>query len=230
MECEGVPVVMWVYNRVVASEAFDEVWVATDDERIAEVVNDHGGAAMMTAADHQSGTDRVYEVVRKRECASVVNVQGDEPLVPPLLLKKMAEAVRMVDDNTLLTAVTYATITEWKEPNVVKAVVDNDNNALYFSRSPIPYGRDAVPEKIVKHIGIYGFTRGGIERFCGFAPGKLEQYEQLEQLRALEYGMKIRAMQCDYQPIGIDTTEDLERFRALMKGSRTQNGRSRDEL
>lgn len=211
----GKPLIMWVYDRAKESGAFDKIVVATDHDKIFSVVKHSGGEAIMTSSDHPRGTDRVFEVVQKIPCRFVVNLQGDEPDVPLSILQDFSSMVRTIDDNSLLTIASHATIEDRDNPNVVKVVLTKDQKALYFSRSAIPFDRDKVGCKILKHKGIYGFSFESLRKFCGFAQGELEKCESLEQLRALEYGMEIRCMIRDFESIGIDTPEDLERFRCF---------------
>lgn len=218
-EIEGIPLIVWVYRNARDSKAFDETIVATDNSRIAAVVEAAGGSAVLTSPDHVSGTDRVFEVARKCSCTHIVNVQGDEPRIPHALLQNFSKTLTQIDDNSLLTIVSHATIEEKNSPNVVKAVLGRKQHALYFSRSAIPFERESCAP-CLKHIGIYGFTRSSIERFCSFPPGELEQTERLEQLRALENEMSILCMIHDFESIGIDTPEELELFRKIVAGNR----------
>jgi 3-deoxy-manno-octulosonate cytidylyltransferase (CMP-KDO synthetase) len=214
LEIKGKPLIMWVYDAAMASGAFDAVVVATDHDGIFETVERLGGKAVMTAATHQRGTDRVFEAAKQIPHDFVVNLQGDEPTVPPELLRNFAAAlVRRIDDNSLLTCISNATIENMQSPHVVKVVVNREQEALYFSRSPIPCDVDRVSATFKRHAGIYGFSRKSLERFCSFAPGALEQIEKLEQLRALENGMRIVCMEEDYIGVGIDTPADLQKFR-----------------
>ncbi len=214
VEIDGLPLVMWVYSCAKKAKVFDRIVVATDDRRIAETVERHGGEAMMTDAGHRSGTDRIFEVSGRIPCGYFVNLQGDEPQVPASLLADFCAAVRRLDDFTLLTVVSHATIKEIDNPNVVKAVLDAGGGALYFSRSPIPYDRDKTGSAVFfRHRGIYGFSRKGLERYCTFPEGTLERREKLEQLRALEFGMRIKCLIRDYESAGIDTPDDLAAFR-----------------
>jgi 3-deoxy-manno-octulosonate cytidylyltransferase (CMP-KDO synthetase) len=213
LEIAGVPLVMWAYNRAVESGAFTQVVVATDDTRIVDVVRAHGGTAVMTASTHVSGTDRVREVVESVPCDFVVNLQGDEPDVPATLLREFVARLVHVGANSLLTCVCDGTIEHRDNPNVVKVVLNARSEALYFSRAGIPFDRTGIATGVVRHIGIYGFSREGIRRFCGFAVGALEQVEMLEQLRALEQGMTIVCVKTSYDGCGIDTPEDLAAFR-----------------
>ncbi len=214
VEINGLPLVMWVYACAQRSQVFDRIVVATDDERIVRTVEHHGGEAVMTAAHHKSGTDRVFEASQKIPCGYIVNLQGDEPYLPVELLAGFCAAVRGIDDFTLLTVVSHATITGIDNPNVVKAVLDAENRALYFSRSPIPYDRDGSGRAaFFRHVGIYGYSAAGLERYCTFPEGKLERLERLEQLRALEFGMRIKCIVHDFESVGIDTPDDLAAFR-----------------
>lgn len=213
IDIHGKPLVMWVYDNAVASNAFGAVCVATDDQRILDAVRSCGGAAVMTDSHHQSGTDRACEAAQAYGRRFVVNLQGDEPRLPAHVLRDFTQAlVKVVDDNSLLTIVSHATINEKSNPNIVKAVLNERNEALYFSRACIPYDRDGGQKTFLKHTGIYGFTRVGLQRFCTLTPGTLEQCEKLEQLRALERGMRIHCLQRDYRSFGIDTLDDLKEF------------------
>lgn len=211
-EINGLPLVMWVYNRARAAEVFDRVVVATDDQRIYDAVTFHGGEAIFTSSEHPRGTDRVFEASAKINASRIVNLQGDEPLIPPEVLQNFVAQLKKTDHNTLLTIASHATIEERNNPHVVKVVMNRLGEALYFSRSPLPYDVQGNGE-FLKHKGIYGFTAEGLARFCGFPQGELEKRESLEQLRALEYGMKIRCQISDFESIGIDTPEDLQNFR-----------------
>lgn len=212
----GRPMIIWVYERAVKSGAFDHVVVATDHEEILSAVKKHGGDAIMTSPNHPRGTDRVFEVVSKMKCDFVVNLQGDEPNVPVEILRDFSSEVKKIDDNSLLTIASNATIEERDNPNVVKVVLNRFQKALYFSRYPIPYDRDKTGVRLLKHKGIYGFSSDSLTKFCSFPQGELEKAESLEQLRALEYGMEIRCIIREFESIGIDTPEDLELFRCLV--------------
>lgn len=213
----GTPLVMWAYRRALESGVFGRVCVATDDTRVMDAVRQHGGDAVMTSPDHRTGTDRVCEVARGADCDFVVNLQGDEPDVPLGLLRSFVGGLSLIDSNSLLTCVADATIEQMSDPNVVKVVVDREGAALYFSRAPIPFDRAGGRGGALMHVGIYGFTRDGLVRFCSFPSGRLEQTEMLEQLRALEYGMKIRCLTTTYLGKGIDTPADLEAFERLAR-------------
>jgi 3-deoxy-manno-octulosonate cytidylyltransferase (CMP-KDO synthetase) len=212
-EINGLPLVMWVYKRACESGAFDNVIVATDDHRIQTIVEQFNGQSIMTSPDHPRGTDRIFEVIQHVDCKHVVNLQGDEPDIPVEIIQDFSKEVKKIDDNSLLTIVSHATIEDRVNPNCVKAVLNINNEALYFSRSPIPYDRDNIGGTTLKHKGIYGFSKNSLIRFCKYPQGNLEKLESLEQLRALEYGMKIKCLIRNFESSGIDTPEDLELFR-----------------
>ena len=207
----GKPMICRVYERAKLAKSVDEVIVATDDKRILNAVEKNFGRAMMTRADHKTGTDRLAEVAEKFPDAEViVNVQGDEPLIEGSLID---ELIAQFDDADLQMATVAVELTEdaeIKNPNNVKVVIDKNNNALYFSRSPIPYPRNFGKSKVYKHIGIYAYRRKFLLNFAQMTPTPLEETESLEQLRALENGYKIRVIKSNCKFIGVDTEEDLK--------------------
>jgi 3-deoxy-manno-octulosonate cytidylyltransferase (CMP-KDO synthetase) len=216
---KGIPLVMWVYNRVVEADVFDDVIVATDSARIRDTVRRLGGTAVMTSPKNRSGTDRACEAVQRIACGYVVNVQGDEPEIPVRILRDVGKNLSAIDDYSLLTCATNATIDEIDNPHVVKVVLARSGDALYFSRAAIPHSRDGGRRTVLKHIGIYGFTRTGLKRFCRLPRSKLESIEALEQLRALEGGMRVHCLVRAYRGGGIDTAADLAAFRRRVGGA-----------
>ena len=207
----GKPMICRVYERAINSKLADEIIVATDDERIFQAVEKNSGRAMMTRADHKTGTDRLAEVAEKFPDAEViVNVQGDEPLIEASLIDELIE--QFADENLQMATVATELFDEeeMKNPNNVKVVIDKKNNALYFSRSLIPYPRNAGKAKVYKHIGIYAYRRNFLLDYAKMEPTELEKSESLEQLRALENGFKIRVIKSDCKFIGVDTEEDLK--------------------
>ncbi|MBN2037197.1 MAG: 3-deoxy-manno-octulosonate cytidylyltransferase [Chitinispirillaceae bacterium] len=223
-EVRGLPLVMWAYRSAERARVFEKIIVATDDERIRDAVEKHGGIAVMTSRHHASGTDRVCEAAMNEPCEYVVNLQGDEPDLPAGLLADFVEKLREADDKTLLTTASYATISEIENPDVVKVVLDARERALYFSRSIIPFDREKGEGRFLRHCGIYGFTRRGLQRFCSLPQGVLEKREHLEQLRALEFGMTVRCLVRDHASCGIDTPEDLAAFRAHVEQTYGKTG------
>jgi len=225
----GQSLIQRVWSRAVASGAASVV-IATDDERILQAAREFGAQAVMTAATHASGTDRVAEVVRERRWADeelVVNVQGDEPAIDPALIAALATALRSHPEVDIATAVApVASLAEFLDPNCVKAVRAGDGRALYFSRAPVPWPRDTLVEGrparfegAWRHIGIYGYRVRSLLQFAGWEPTPLELTEKLEQLRAMEHGMHIELVTIAVSPpAGVDTPEDLKRVRALYEG------------
>ena len=196
--------------------------MATDDARIAAAVDAFGGVARLTRSSHQSGTDRLAEVAEDLPCEIVVNVQGDEPLIEPEMIEQAIaplEADAALHMSTLRRHIVDEA--DYKNPNVVKVVVDRDGSALYFSRSPIPHARGGAVTAY-RHVGLYAYRRSFLLAYARLQPTPLELAESLEQLRALEHGFRIRTIETHYDSIGVDTPEDLERVRRLVTaGART---------
>jgi len=220
----GKPMIQWVWERARASGAA-EVIIATDDERIVTACRAFGAEAQMTAATHLSGTDRLAEVAARRGFGDehiVVNVQGDEPLIPPQNIADLAQALHQHTDCDIATPVArFESAAQWQDPNCVKAVRGLDGRALYFSRAPIPWPRDAIPGSLPgeawHHIGLYAYRVRSLRQFAMHPPGTLELIEKLEQLRALEHGMRIHLLLVSaIPPVGVDTPEDLRRVRAAL--------------
>jgi 3-deoxy-manno-octulosonate cytidylyltransferase (CMP-KDO synthetase) len=226
----GKPMVVRVVEAALKSSTTD-VCVATDDERVRSAVMAHGHRAVMTRADHASGTDRIVETVDAmgwRDEEVVVNVQGDEPLIEPALIDAVADVLKVSHCRTSTAMSTaahpLASVADFFNPNVVKVVCDAAGRALYFSRAPIPWARDAfakdrgaLPENLggLRHIGIYGYTCGFLREYGKLPPSSVEGIEALEQLRVLWHGHVIRVAVVDHPPQpGVDTPEDLERVRA----------------
>jgi 3-deoxy-manno-octulosonate cytidylyltransferase (CMP-KDO synthetase) len=213
---DGRPMIEHVYRRVESSKSISKVIVATDDLRIATTVTGFGGNVRLTRA-HETGTDRLAEVVASLDYDVIVNVQGDEPLIDP---RAITEAVQPFRDPTIQMTTLYRRINnpaELSNPNVVKVVLDRGGFALYFSRAPIPHTRDPRGgwPPLYKHIGLYAYRRSVLLVLASLEPTPLERAESLEQLRALEHGIRIKAVETAYDSIGVDTPEDLEQVRRL---------------
>jgi 3-deoxy-manno-octulosonate cytidylyltransferase (CMP-KDO synthetase) len=220
-EIDGRPMIEHVYRRASAARLVSAVIVATDDERIARAVEAFGGEARLTSASHQSGTDRLAEVARSLSCDLVVNVQGDEPLIEPAMID---EAIAPFGPDPSLAMSTLRRLVDdphdLQNPNVTKVVVDREGYALYFSRAAVPFVRDGCPPAPAwRHIGLYVYRRECLLRLAGLAPTALERSEALEQLRALEHGIRIKAVETRHDSIGVDTPADLERVRRLFRPS-----------
>jgi len=207
------PMIQWVYERSLQAKSLDEVIVATDDQRILEAVEKFGGKVRMTSDQHQSGTDRIAEIARDIDADIVVNIQGDEPLIEPSVID---DAVRPLAENPSLDMGTLAcklpSDVDPADPNMVKVLFDDSGRALYFSRSPIPFYRDANPSDQVywQHIGLYVYRRDFLLKFTSWAPTSLEQAESLEQLRALEHGVAIHVETTEFHSTAVDTEADLK--------------------
>jgi len=217
----GRPMIEWVYERAQAAGLVDSVTVATDDERVLAAVASFGGRAVMTSSAHASGTERVAEAARAVDAGIIVNIQGDEPLIEPEMIDA---AIRpMLDDPSLELCTLKTRITcsgEYLDANAVKVVTDADGFALYFSRSPVPYSRTPLfgeggggHSVAYKHIGLYVYRRDLLMRYSSLPKSPLERAEGLEQLRALQAGVRIRVVETRFNPPSVDTPEDLERVR-----------------
>lgn len=215
----GKPMIQYVYEAARKSRSLSEVIVATDDERIMRAVRQFGGEAVMTAAGHASGTDRVAEVARTRDVDVVVNIQGDEPLIQPRMIDECVEALQHSDGAGLSTLMKRISEDGFHDPAVVKVVCDARGRALYFSRSLIPYPRARTAGfAVFEHIGLYAYTKECLLRLAALPPARLELIEGLEQLRALENGIAIQVIetQCGGDLISVDTAENLERVREIL--------------
>lgn len=223
----------WVYERALASGARD-VLIATDDPAIAAAANGFGAVARMTSTAHASGTDRLAELAaieRWSEADIVVNVQGDEPLIPPAIIRQVATLLESDPEAAIATLATpVESLAEFLDPNAVKVVADSRGRALYFSRAPVPWHRDGAPagfpsqrvfEGARRHIGMYAYRVGALRRLAALRPTALEKAEKLEQLRALEHGLVIRVADAAEKPgPDVNTAEDLERVAALVGAAR----------
>jgi 3-deoxy-manno-octulosonate cytidylyltransferase (CMP-KDO synthetase) len=235
LEIAGKPLILHTLEQTRQAKNIDRVMVATDDERILAVVREHGGEAILTSAEHQSGSDRIAEVAENLpEGSIIVNVQGDEPTIPPRTIELAVEAILNDDAANIATVCEkIEDIRDVLSPDVVKIVTDRDGYALYFSRSPVPFPREAVkkygglenalraePELLAlfrKHTGLYVYRREDLLKFTALEQSALEKTEMLEQLRALENGARIKVVEASESSIGVDTEEDFERVRAIIE-------------
>ncbi len=221
----GKPLVQHVWERSLLAKNISRILIATDDERIAMVARKFGAEVVMTSPDHPSGTDRIAEVATKlRGVTHFINVQGDEPLIDPLLIEKLATTMLRSPAIAMITAATpFEDFREAENPNTVKVVLDRSGNALYFSRSPIPFHRDTpdLESKVIPllHLGIYGYRRDTLRKLVNLAPTPLELSEKLEQLRALENGISIRVIQTTHQGVGVDTPEDAKKVEKILRSN-----------
>jgi 3-deoxy-manno-octulosonate cytidylyltransferase (CMP-KDO synthetase) len=217
----GKPLVRHVWERCLEAGCFDQIIIATDDMRIAEAGFDFGAEVALTATDHPSGTDRIAEVARKLKKASIVfNIQGDEPLIDPGLLQQLTRKLKESRHIQIITAAAPLSPEEFASEQNVKVVFDHQGDALYFSRSGIPFRRGSIEISTYRHLGIYGYRRKALLEFVKMPPSSLEQAEQLEQLRALENGMKIRVIVSQANSPGVDTLEDATQVERLILSRR----------
>jgi len=221
----GKPMIQRVHEQVKKATRVHRVIVATDDKKIADAVTRFGGEVVMTPPDVRTGTDRVALVARTLDNADIiVNVQGDEPLIPPQMIDEVVSLLAL-DPTALVGTLVQKIISqdELNNPNTVKVVIDRDGYACYFSRAPIPYLRDETESEILSqhvwygHLGIYAFRKKFLAQFYSWDQSKLEKVEKLEQLRIIEHGYKIKTAVTEYRSISVDTPEDVERIRAIIK-------------
>jgi len=217
----GKPMVQRVYERAKLARSASRVIVATDDERIVKAVEAFGGEARMTRPDHRTGTERIAEVAAHSEGDIFVNVQGDEPLLDPQAVDTAVSSLLEDPPAAISTvAVPIKTPGDIMDPNVVKTVLDFDGNALYFSRAPIPWVRDTAAHQVVrhlKHLGLYVFQRDALLEYPTLPQGELERIEQLEQLRWMENGWKIRVAEVEHDAVSVDVPADVERVEKLLR-------------
>ena len=219
----GKPMIQRVYERSRQARALDELYVATDDERIFQVVGRFGGHPIMTSPDHPSGTDRLAEAVQSMDVEVVVNIQGDQPFIDPVMIDEVVEP--LLDDASIgMSTLMHPIYTDedLQDPAVVKVVVDRAGFALYFSRSLIPYPREAEPHEVYEHVGLYAYRREFLLKIAELAPTPLEKVEALEQLRVLEHGYRIRvvATQCEdneFSGFSVDTPADIARAESMLR-------------
>lgn len=211
IEINGVPMIIRVCKQVKRAKLVDDIIVATDDKRIFDVVKDAGFKAEMTSKRHKSGSDRIAEVVKKIKCDIVVNVQGDEPFIPPLNIDKVIKSLTE-DKNVVVSTLCIRLVSdkEISDPNKVKVIVDRSGNAIYFSRSLIPFNRTGKKVNYFKHIGLYAYRRDFLLEFTKLKPSPLETAESLEQLRIIENGYKIKVVEVFRDSISVDTKDDLK--------------------
>jgi 3-deoxy-manno-octulosonate cytidylyltransferase (CMP-KDO synthetase) len=228
LDLKGKSVVQRVYEQCLKAKNIDEVYIATDNQEVKESCMKFTENIIMTSSSHCSGTDRIAEAVQKIDCDIVINVQGDEPFIEPLLIEKIADS--FLDSSTIMVSAFHKIkhIKDLKNSNVVKVTIDKNSNALYFSRSIIPHHRDKwntllehytiIPEplKFYRHLGIYGYTKDFLLEYSNMEETYLEKLEKLEQLRVLENGYKIKMIETDYNSIGIDTQEDYQKALELV--------------
>ncbi len=215
---DGKPMVQRVWERACQAKKLSRVIVACDDKRIADCVESVGGKAMLTRADHPNGSSRVAEVASREDADVFINIQGDEPMINPQVIDQLAECFADASIQVATLAVRKKDQEDYQSPNVVKVVCDSKGDALYFSRSPLPYYRE-MPQafSFLKHLGIYGYRKDFLLQFVTWKTSALEDAEKLEQLRILEKGFRIRVLETAYDSLSVDTAEDLAAVEAKIK-------------
>ena len=225
---KGKPMIQWVFEQTSKAKSVSEVIVATDDSRILDTVNNFGGNAIMTSANHESGTDRVAEVIRNKNCEIVVNVQGDEPLIPPVNIDLVVQPLLQgIPESTVTLRILIKSYDNLLDRNITKVVVNKSSSALYFSKAMIPWDRDDIIQNSsvdplkpfwYKHIGLYAYRKNFLMEFGSLPTSGLEQIEKLEQLRILENGYNIRVVETNLDSIGVDCIEDLVMIEKRLSG------------
>jgi len=214
----GKPMIQRVYERACLARRPQQVLVATDHQLVYDAVRKFGGNVIMTSPDHPTGTDRLAEVAEHYPDVDVIiNVQGDEPLIAPEIIDQLAGAFDNDPDLKMATLATVMDEREYNMPSAVKVVTNLAGDALYFSRSLLPYPRVNIGQPVYKHIGIYAYRRDFLLTYAKLPPTPLERTESLEQLRALEHGYRIKVLITDFKSIGVDTPEDLDRVNAYFR-------------
>ena len=221
VQLAGKPMIQRVYERAKLARTASRVIVATDDDRVLQAVGDFGGEALMTRMDHRTGTERVAEVAAHVDGDVFVNVQGDEPLLDPAAVDTAVNSLLEEPNADVATVATpIRTPADIMDPNVVKTVLDFDGNALYFSRAPVPWVRDTASKiqvRHLKHLGLYVFQRAALLEYPTLPQGELERIEQLEQLRWMENGVKIRVAEVEHDAVSVDVPEDVARVEKLLQ-------------
>ncbi|MGD2294208.1 MAG: 3-deoxy-manno-octulosonate cytidylyltransferase [Candidatus Aminicenantes bacterium] len=202
----GKPMIQWVYERAGQARSLDKLIVATDDRRIFDACKSFGADVRRTSSEHKSGTERVAEVAEGLESPIIVNIQGDEPLINPLMIDDLIQALQENSVSMVTLAAKTEDLDKLEDSNIVKVVMDGDKNALYFSRSPIPH---RPTDYFWQHIGIYGYQRDFLLKFCSLRETRLEKTEKLEQLRVLESGYRIKIIETQHPGLSVDTPADI---------------------
>ncbi len=217
IKVQDKPIIQWVYEKAQQAKLADIIIVATDDQRIYDAVRSFGGNVEMTSTEHKCGSDRIKEVVmRHPDISYIVNLQGDEPLIKP---ESIDEVIKNVKDDVsadISTLIRKISSEDAENPNLVKCVIDKFGYAMYFSRAKIPFERNLGKSDFYGHLGIYGYKRESLIKMTELPQSSYEQAESLEQLRALQNGMRIKTSIVDFVPVGIDTAEDLEKFKNIV--------------
>lgn len=213
----GIPMIQRVYRQVEKAGCFEQIIVATDDQRIAQIVEGFGGVAVLTSSDLRSGTERVWAVMKTKSYGAVVNIQGDEPLISEELVAGVHQALVSGKTEVVTAAFWSISYEDFVSPHVVKVVLNRENQALYFSRSPIPYAPKGEFSGFYQHVGIYGYTRDALDSFFHSTESSLEKSEKLEQLRFLEGCRNVQVLITPYRTHGVDVPGDVDRIEKILR-------------
>ena len=213
----GIPMIERVYRRVESADRFSHIIVATDDERIVEVVENFGGKAILTSPNIGSGTERVWAAIRGKNFDGIVNIQGDEPLLDSDLVASLADVLATEEEAVISAAFRNSSYRDFLSPHCVKVALDSHNRALYFSRAPIPHSSRSMFDGFFHHIGIYGYRIGELKNFVSWKRSELEELENLEQLRFLEHGVRIQILMTANRSLGVDTPGDVNKIESILK-------------
>ena len=214
----GIPMIQRVYRQVEKAGCFERIIVATDDPRIAKIVEEFEGVVVLTSSELRSGTERIWAVMKTGPFDAVVNVQGDEPLISEKLVAEVHRALVSGKTEIITAAFWSDSYEDFISPHVVKVVLNRENQALYFSRSPIPYAPKGEFSGFFQHIGIYGYSRSALDSFLSSTESSLEKSENLEQLRFLEGGRNVQVLITTYRSHGVDVPEDVEKIEKILRG------------
>ncbi len=217
----GVTMIERVYRQVQKSGKFTHIIVATDDQRIADTVKSFGGTPVFTSSEHQSGSERIWEVMEKNDFDAAINIQGDEPIVSEKLIADLYDQLHTKNHDVVTAAYFNRSYQDYISPHVVKVVMNSHSQSLYFSRAPIPFVTQNNFTGFYQHVGMYGYLRSALKRFIQLPPGKLEKTEKLEQLRFLENNIDINVIFSQEKSIGVDVPEDIARVEEILKTKTT---------
>lgn len=218
---QGKPMIQWVIETAKTSEILSEIYVATDDQKIADVAKKVGARVAMTDPNCATGTDRIFQATEKMDFDVVINIQGDEPLIQKSNIDLLAKAFLENDKIDMATLAHSLKEEDLLNKNAVKVIINKNSEAIYFSRFPIPFSRECCPQdqfptSVQKHIGLYGYTKKFLKEFCMTLPADIEKFESLEQLRALDLGAKIKVISVEKPTYGVDTPEDLQKLEGML--------------
>ena len=217
VKIDGISMVERVYRQAKKTGRFSEIIVATDDKRIADEVDKFGGISKITSKEHNSGTERLFEVLENSDYDAALNIQGDEPLIPEALITGLYDQLKTGKYDVVTAAFLNKSYEDFLSENVVKVILDRESRALYFSRSPVPFAQKSDFRGFYNHVGIYGYKKSAVEKFVGAPISDMERSEKLEQLRFLDNNITMNVIVTEYRSFGVDVPEDVEKIEKLLK-------------